>query len=400
MTEKIYLHNPYIKEIKTRITEKYYKNDKYFIETEKTIFHPNLIAGQPRDKGTINGRVVLDVFEEDNKVIHVLKDNINSDMAFLKIDWDNRLDYMQQHSAQHLLSAAFYKLFNSETLDFYIGEDKSYIDLDINFLEKNHIEGIEEFVNRIIFSNFSINTYITNSKNTNDKDCNIDNSQLRIVEIDSIDFSPCLGTHLRNTGEIGVIKILEFYNKDDKTRIEFVAGKRALGHYNKTHSLVKKIYNIFNCKTLDEVEDTINTISEKNKLLKYENSVLYEENLNLQCLNLIEQSTVYREYKFIFSKINNFSTKYVNDILDILTKHKNNIILLYSDKTNSDDGYSSYIFKTSNNIKIDLTKLNVNCLSTDKNSFTINKNILYGKYKFNDMFILKEELFQSIIKKL
>ena len=160
MTEKIYLENPYLRQIDARIVEKKYLNNKYYIKTNRTIFYPNLAGGQPGDKGTINGVEVLDTYEEGNDIIHVIKDNIHSDKAQLSIDWENRFDYMQQHSGQHLLSAVFYKLYNGETVGFYIGKEYVYIDIDIPSASEIHIEKIEEFANKIIFSNFQIKSYI------------------------------------------------------------------------------------------------------------------------------------------------------------------------------------------------------------------------------------------------
>ena len=105
MTEKVYLENPYLRQIDARIVDKKYVNNKYYIKTNKTIFYPNLAGGQPGDKGTINGIEVLDTYEEDHDIIHVLKDNVHSDKVQLSIDWENRFDYMQQHFGQHLLSS-------------------------------------------------------------------------------------------------------------------------------------------------------------------------------------------------------------------------------------------------------------------------------------------------------
>src|SRR5690554_7900733 len=92
MTEKLFLTNPYLREIDARIVEKIYKNGKYYIKLNRTIFYPHLSDGQPGDKGTINGVEVLEVYEDDMDIIHVTKDNIHSDKVVLNINWDNRLD--------------------------------------------------------------------------------------------------------------------------------------------------------------------------------------------------------------------------------------------------------------------------------------------------------------------
>lgn len=244
MTEKIYLENPYLRQIHGRIIDKKYMNNKYYIKTNRTIFYPNLADGQPGDKGTINGIEVLDTYEDGDDIVHVVKDNVHSDKVQLAIDWDNRLDYMQQHSGQHLLSSVFYKLYNGETTGFYIGKEYVYIDVDIPKISQDEVHKIEEFTNKIIFSNFLIKSYIIKNENIENLPVRKEpstNSNIRIVEIDSLDFSPCSGTHLRNTGEIGIIKIKKVEERGSKSRIEFLCGNRALKDYISKDKKIKEL---------------------------------------------------------------------------------------------------------------------------------------------------------------
>lgn len=151
MTEKLYLNNPYLREIDARIVEKTYKNGKYYIKLNRTIFYPHLSGGQPGDKGTINGVEVLEVYEDNMDIVHVTRDNIHSDKVMLNIDWDNRLDNMQQHSGQHLLSAAFYKLYNGETVGFHIGEDYVYIDVTLPELTEEEAKKLKYMPTELFF---------------------------------------------------------------------------------------------------------------------------------------------------------------------------------------------------------------------------------------------------------
>ena len=239
MTERIYLDNPYLRQMDARIIRKDYNNEKYFIVLDKTIFYPNLAGGQPGDKGTINGIPVIDTYEEDSQIVHVIKDNIYSDRVTLSIDWENRLNYMQQHSGQHLLSASFYKLFNAETIGFHLGHDFVSIDIDLPDLSTTIVNKVEDFANKIIFSNFPIEAYDDKLAKNSDS-----NANMRIVEIDGIDFTPCCGTHVRSTGEIGIIKIKDFKKQKASVKIEFVCGDRALKDYRSKSFYINNI-----CKT-------------------------------------------------------------------------------------------------------------------------------------------------------
>ena len=234
MTKKVYLENPYIRQIDGRIVQKKYIDDRYHIKINRTIFYPNLSDGQPGDKSTINGIDVLDVYEDGDDIIHVVDENISSKNVKLSIDWDNRLDYMQQHSGQHLLSAGFYKLFNGETIGFYIGEEHSHVDVNIPYMGEEYMDKIELFANKVIYSNFTIKSYTMNREDMDRLPVRNEmksESNIRIVEIDGIDFSPCNGTHLRRTGEIGIIKIKDIQAHKDYIRVQFLCGYRALKDY-------------------------------------------------------------------------------------------------------------------------------------------------------------------------
>ena len=160
MTEKIYLENPYIREINTKIVEKRIFDNKCFLILNRTIFYPNLAGGQPRDKGTINGIKVIDVYEDNDEIIHVIKENIDTDIVHLCVDWSTRLDNMQQHTGQHLLSSVFYDLYNGETVGFHIGANFTTIDVTIKDLNQEMVEKVEFIANKIIYSNFDIKNYI------------------------------------------------------------------------------------------------------------------------------------------------------------------------------------------------------------------------------------------------
>lgn len=98
MTKKLYVNNPYLKEITANIIDRSSKDGNFFIKLDRTIFFPNLSGGQMKDLGTIDGKKVIDVYEEGNHVIHVLEEDIRESKVNLKIDWENRFDLMQQHT--------------------------------------------------------------------------------------------------------------------------------------------------------------------------------------------------------------------------------------------------------------------------------------------------------------
>ena len=240
-----------------RIIDKKFENDLYYLKLDKTIFYPHLSGGQPRDEGHINGIPVVDVYEEDNNIIHVIKENIHSDKFRLEINWPMRIDLMQQHTGQHLLSAGFYKLFNGDTVGFHLGSDYVYVDINLAELSWEEAEKIENYVNKIITSDFEIKTSYVDLKDLDKLDLRKDtklDSNIRIVEIDSIDFSPCAGTHLRNTGELGMIKIRKWKKYKGNIRVEFVCGKRALKDFSWKNQAINDIALLLSSKDSDVYE--------------------------------------------------------------------------------------------------------------------------------------------------
>lgn len=311
MVNKIYLDNPYLREIEARITSKVYENGKYYLKLNRTIFYPHLSGGQPGDKGTINGVEVLEVYEENSEIIHVIKENINSDKVTLNIDWENRLDNMQQHTGQHLLSAAFYKLYNGETVGFHIGQDYVYIDVTLPELTEEEADKIELYANRIITSNFEIKSYYIEENDVEKipvrKKPTV-NSNIRIVEIDNIDFSPCAGTHLGNTGELGLIKIRKWEKYKGNIRVEFACGLRAFCDYSWKHKTIKDIALMLSSKDTDVLKK-VQLLYQGKEELEKENRNLKEEIYSIKGEELLRNSIKEKDLPYIIKTFDNMDIK-------------------------------------------------------------------------------------------
>ena len=131
MTERLYYQDSYLKEFKTRVLKKIKIDNRPAVVLDGSAFYPTS-GGQPYDKGVIQGVSVVEVVEDNGEIIHILKEElkeeINSEVVG-KIDWKRRFDHMQQHSGQHILSAAFEKLWNADTVSFYLGDEICTLDI-------------------------------------------------------------------------------------------------------------------------------------------------------------------------------------------------------------------------------------------------------------------------------
>ena len=398
MTERLYLNNPYLRQIDARIVEKIYRNNKYYIKTDKTIFYPNLAGGQPRDKGTINGIEVLDAYDEEDDIVHVVKDNIHSDKVVLSIDWDNRFDYMQQHSGQHLLSAVFYKLFNGETVGFYIGKEYVYIDVNLPEINSEEIAKVEEFANRIIFSNFQIKSYIIDKSDINKYPLvknSISNSKIRIVEIDGIDFSPCCGTHLRYTGEIGLIKIRKVEKHKGNSRVEFVCGNRALMDYSWKSNSIKNISNLLSSKD-KEVQYKVFKLFEEKEELEKENRILKEKLYKYKGEELLNKAKYIHGLNFIYNKFENVELKEINNIAIYLTSLNRNIVLF--GLCNGD--YAQFLVGKSTEININMKNIFEEVSKDMEIQGGGNTQIVQGKCEKKNLNLVLEKFYENIIREI
>lgn len=356
MTDKIYLQNPYLREISARIVDKKYIDNKFYIKLNRTIFYPNMSGGQPMDKGTINGIEVLDTYEEGEDIIHVVKENIQDKNVQLSIDWDTRFDHMQQHTGQHLLSSVFYNLYNAETVGFHLGREYVYIDITLPELTDEDIKRVEKFSNKIIFSNFDIKTYYINKNNISKiplrKQPSV-TTNIRIVEIDGMDYSPCCGTHHRSTGEIGLIKIRKWEKYKGNTRIEFVCGNRALQDYSWKNTCINNISALLSSKDTDTY-NKVKILFDHTEELEKENRNLQEELLKYKAKELLNDCMTLNNIQIIKKKFQNTNIKEVSFMSSYLINNIDDLILILGVENTEK---SQFILSRSNNLKINISNI-------------------------------------------
>jgi alanyl-tRNA synthetase len=332
MSNKIYWENPYITNINASVTEKYLKDGKCYLKLDKTIFYPNFSGGQPRDYGYINDIEVIDVYEDDTDIVHVLNKNIDNLDVKLSIDFERRFDHMQQHTSQHILSAAFYKIFNWQTESFHMGNEYSTIDLSIKDISENEIEKTEILANKIIQSNFKVSSYFVEKDNLKNipirKNVPIEKN-IRIVEIEGLDYSICAGTHVSSTGEIGLVKIIGFEKNKSMIRIKFIAGQRALNHYLTTYSTINHIRKNLSTDEYN-LENKVNEILEYNKSLEKHNRKLKNKIVELKTFELISKVKKINNYKFIIESFSNEDSIYVDSIRRNINNSHDDIFQIYT----------------------------------------------------------------------
>jgi alanyl-tRNA synthetase len=242
---------------------------------DQTLFYPNA-GGQPHDAGTLNGVRVLDVIERDDKeILHIIAApdaaQFNQDMRVSgEIEWARRFDYMQQHSGQHILSAAFVRTADLDTISVHISEssdDPCTLDLPSTQLSEAQITYAENEANRAIFADTPIVSYEVSDADLAAiplRKAPKVSGRIRIVEVKDFDWSACGGTHVRSAGQLGLIKICGVEKRGNNTRILFRCGGRALAHYRAVNQIALRVAGGF-AVGVPDLEVAVNRLRDESK---------------------------------------------------------------------------------------------------------------------------------------
>ncbi|USH00242.1 alanyl-tRNA editing protein [Thermococcus argininiproducens] len=327
MTVKLFYADPYLKEAVAKIEGIEVNGDNIRLKLDRTIFYPEG-GGQPGDIGIIKGegfRIDVRKVEGKEEIWHEgrIKGRLPQigENVELELDWEWRYENMRQHTGQHILSAVLKKMYNSDTTGFQIFPD--YNKIEINFDEEltwEHLLAAELEANEVVWSNVPVEVseydelpeeIRSSLRKALPKEVT---GKIRIIKIDEVDLIPCGGTHVRNTGEVGFIKIVNFYKKARNIwRIEFVCGYRALIYLDKLledywkslSEMLNKNRPLFN--RILEVKRELETLEEeKDKLRretwKWKSKALLQsaENINgIRVVSIVEDASMKDAQAFV-----------------------------------------------------------------------------------------------------
>ncbi len=290
--KKLYYENPYVREFKTEITNIKEKDGKFHVILEETAFFPGG-GGQFQDRGVIENEQVLDVYEDNGIIYHVVnKKPIKIHKVLCKIDWEHRFCGMQQHLAQHVLSGCFFTLFNKNTFGFHLGNTVSTVDIE-GPLSADDIRKAEKLANDMIFKNLKVNCFFPSKQELKKlklrRALPKTNEEIRIVEIEDLDINACCGVHPLSTIELQMIKIKRFEKHKKGYRIEFLAGKRAIDNAFEKDEFVRDICSYLNSGEQDII-NSIKKLSENFKEQTNENKKLIDEISNFKVREMLDNA--------------------------------------------------------------------------------------------------------------
>ena len=261
-TRRLYFEDAYLTAFEARVVERTTRDGRAAIVLDATAFYPES-GGQPPDRGTLNERPVVDVQEDGRRIVHILDGEMPGESASGTIDWPRRFDHMQQHTGQHVLSQAFVETKSGETRSFHLGPDVSTLEIGLRTVDEAEVEEVERAANRVVFEDREVKTYFVPQERIHEVPLRRPpkvSGLIRVVEVAGFDYSACGGTHVRRTGEVGLIKVVGWERIRDNVRFTFVCGGRALADYAaKTRSL-RRIAGAFSAQEKDAagaVEKTV-----------------------------------------------------------------------------------------------------------------------------------------------
>jgi alanyl-tRNA synthetase len=230
-SDRLYYTDSYLVEFDAVVREVHLQGDKWKVVLDRTAFYPTS-GGQPFDTGTLGDANVLDVFDqEDGTIGHLVDRELETNSRVRgHVNWARRFDHMQQHTGQHLLSAAFEREAGARTVSFHLGTSVATIDLDKE-LSVQQMAQIEDIVNGVLWEDREICVKFVTAHEAAKLPLRKDPTRegdLRIIEIKDYDLSACGGTHVKRTGAIGMIAVSGFERFKGGLRVEFVCGSRAL----------------------------------------------------------------------------------------------------------------------------------------------------------------------------
>jgi len=230
----------------------------YNVVLDRTLFFPEG-GGQSGDVGTLGTANVIDTKEKSGKIIHICDSPLEEGSRVEgKLNWEVRYDRMQQHSAEHIVSGLICQRFGYQNVGFHVGEDKTTLDFN-GPLTAAEVAEIEVESNRVIYQRLPIQTMFPTKEEEAELEyrSKIDIAgQVRIVYIEGVDMCACCAPHVYDTGEIGMIKIVDASAYKGGMRLSIVCGLRALKDYNVKAASVRAISEMLSSPQLG-IEDSV-----------------------------------------------------------------------------------------------------------------------------------------------
>jgi alanyl-tRNA synthetase len=371
MTDRLYYHDPFLCEFEGEITEVVPAaeiNARHGVFLDRTAFYPTS-GGQVHDTGWMSPiatheelaklRVTEVAEAEDGRVVHYIEADKAPERGTRVrglIDPQRRRDHMQQHSGQHVLSAAFVRLFNISTLSFHMGDEDCSIDLDTSSLSPGHVEEAESLANQIVQENRPVEIKFVTQEEVQGlglrKAPRADKEHLRLIDIQDFDLSACGGTHVRGTGQIGCILLRKTERVRQGWRVEFVCGQRAVARARRDYATLTEAAALFSAHLWDVPQQVRKSLDEVRTVRKSREHLL-EELAEFQAARLLAETSPVIGRKLIVRVYSGRDLGFIRLLAQKLTRLEANVVALLG----SAQPEASLVFAQSKGLPFDMGAL-------------------------------------------
>lgn len=276
MTERLYYRDATVLSFDAHVIA--HVGDARHLVLDRTAFYPTS-GGQPHDLGRLNGAGVVDVIDDDAQIIHVTDADVAVGPVRGEVEASRRRDHMQQHTAQHVLSALAADRLKWETTSVHFGAEHSTIEFAARALSARQLADLQRGANEIVADARAITIGFEDAATAAAAGLRKPTGrtgEIRVVTIDGIDRSACGGTHLSRTSQIGAILLLGTEKIRDHVRVGFLAGDRVLSHVTAYDTLLTRLAHDAGC-AVNQLEDVMPARQQEIKLLREQVGILERE---------------------------------------------------------------------------------------------------------------------------
>src|SRR5215831_21089380 len=370
MTQRLYYHDSFLYNFEAEVRE-ISNGPRPALLLDRTAFYPTS-GGQIFDTGLVETereklRIVEVADAEDGRVVHYLEAPAKGVKPGSRIrgqiDRTRRRDHMQQHTGQHVLSAAFVRLFNMPTVSFHMGDDYCSIDLDTAVLKPEQIEQAEQLANQIVLENRPVQIRFV----TRDEAAKLglrkippaERDQLRLIDIQEFDLNACGGTHVNQTGQIGCILLRKTEKVRPGWRVEFVAGQRGIATARRDFTTLTEAGATFSAHIYDVPQQISKSLEEIRNLRKQREQSL-EELAEAQAAALLLETSRIDGRKVVTRAFSAREMNFIKLLAQKLTRLDSNVIALLG----STSPQPSLVFAQSAGLTSDMGSLLKQTVST------------------------------------
>jgi alanyl-tRNA synthetase len=365
MTDHLYYQDSFLYEFEAEIRESVVTPDsRPALILDRTAFYPTS-GGQVFDTGWIAAdgapklRVVDVAEQEDGTILHMLESPASLEKGTRVrgvIDAERRHDHMQQHSGQHILSAAFVRLFEIPTVSFHMGADYCSIDLDTKTMSSQQVEAAEALANNVITEDRPVEIrYVTQEEARGlglRKLPPVEREKLRLIDIRDFDLTACGGTHVRSTAQIGSILLRKTEKVRQGWRVEFVCGKRAVATARRDYTTLAEAAGLLSSQ-LSEVPLQLRKLQEDLRASRKGSERLLGEIAELSALQILADSAEAGGRKVVMRNFADRDLTFIKLLAQKLTRQSTNVIALLA----ATSGQAALVFACSTGMPLDMGAL-------------------------------------------